>query len=67
MILFSNGCSFLTSRPKDGVETANKINSRIYLQSLGGQVLSEMITSPTMDGRKDEYQAQTLLGVLGKH
>ena len=32
MILFSNGCSFLTSRPKDGVDT---FTSKIIAEKYG--------------------------------
>jgi len=43
MILFSNGCSFLTSRPKDGVETftskiiANNYNMQLVNLAMGGR------------------------------
>tara|TARA_Y100001937_G_scaffold75618_1_gene102717 strand:+ start:4848 stop:5510 length:663 start_codon:yes stop_codon:yes gene_type:complete len=43
MILFSNGCSFLTSRPKDGVETftskiiADNYNMQLVNLAMGGR------------------------------
>ena len=43
MILFSNGCSFLTNRPKDGVDTyttkilAEKYNEPLVSFAMGGR------------------------------
>ena len=43
MILFSNGCSFLTPRPKDGVDTfvskiiAENYNEELFNIAMGGR------------------------------
>ena len=49
MILFSNGCSFLTPRPKDGVKTfTTKIIAENYNMQLANLAMTQrMATSGT--------------------